>query len=480
MKLEIKKGQTSKLIEVFISDSSSTTGAGLTGLVYNSASLTAYYYRSGAASATVITLVTMTVGTWASGGFKEIDAANLPGWYQLGIPDAALVTGVDQIGMHLKGATNMAPLPLEIQLVDKIVNDLNDIASTDIVSAGAITTLSGAIVNVDTVDVCATNTDMRGTNNAALASVCTESRLAELGASNMPLDLDTLTTLVLNHESSRSSMEATLVADIAAVQLDLDNPAQYKADISALALEATAQLILSNTASIPTSGDIADAVWDETLSDHIADTTSTGYALSMAVDVVGNNLIVINIEDIDTSNPIPDVFVRITDSAVSQTFHRGYTDYLGQINAVLDDGSYNVLLRKAFYDFTVPETLTVAGSGTETYAGSGFAASTPSASGDTCVVYGWVTDIGGTSIRNAKIEVIESDTRRFNDTQKIVKTTKSIRSSISGYFELELIRSSLLTPSGIPYSIKITYPGFEYITTIIVPDTNSAELSTLV
>jgi hypothetical protein len=41
---------------------------------------------------------------------------------------------------------------------------LENIAATDIVSAGPITTLSGAVVNVDTVD---TNFDMRGTDNAA-------------------------------------------------------------------------------------------------------------------------------------------------------------------------------------------------------------------------------------------------------------------------------------------------------------------------
>jgi len=39
---------------------------------------------------------------------------------------------------------------------------------------------------------CMTNTDMRGTDNAALASVCTEERLSELDASNIPADVDTL------------------------------------------------------------------------------------------------------------------------------------------------------------------------------------------------------------------------------------------------------------------------------------------------
>lgn len=118
MKLLIKKDKTSKLLRVFIQDSSVSTGAGLTGLVYNSASLTAYYIREGAASPTSITLATMTVGTWASGGFKEVDATNMPGLYELGIPNAVLATGADSVVVMLKGATNMAPVVIEIQLVD--------------------------------------------------------------------------------------------------------------------------------------------------------------------------------------------------------------------------------------------------------------------------------------------------------------------------------------------------------------------------
>lgn len=115
-KVSIKAGTTSKLIDIFVQDSSSTTGGGLTGLVYNAASLTAYYYREGAASATAITLATMTLGTWATGGFIVVDGTNMPGCYQLGIPDAAIAAGAKSVLVMLKGATNMAPLVLEIEL----------------------------------------------------------------------------------------------------------------------------------------------------------------------------------------------------------------------------------------------------------------------------------------------------------------------------------------------------------------------------
>jgi len=196
MKIIVKKGKTSKLLNVFISDSSSTTGAGLTGLVYNTASLTAYYYREGAGTgATAISLVTMTLGTWVSGGFVEIDATNMPGWYELGVPDAVLATGVDSAGIHLKGATNMAPLPIEIQLDDNTAKDIYDIVNhasygnaklvrsttpantLDITANGNAGIDWGNIDNptaavdlsatdIQLCDTTTTNTDMKGTNGA--------------------------------------------------------------------------------------------------------------------------------------------------------------------------------------------------------------------------------------------------------------------------------------------------------------------------
>ena len=56
---------------------------------------------------------------------------------------------------------------------------LNDIAATDIVTAGPITTLSGAVVNVDTVDVTTTNTDMRGTDGAYTGTPATAGQIAD-------------------------------------------------------------------------------------------------------------------------------------------------------------------------------------------------------------------------------------------------------------------------------------------------------------
>ncbi len=225
--------------------------------------------------------------------------------------------------------------------------------------------------------------------------------------------------------------------------------------------------------------DIADAVWTQPSSGYYADDTTMGYMLVTGGGGPGANVANILVNDMDTGLPIPDTFVKVTDATNILTVAKGYTNSSGIFPVGLDDGDYNVILRKAFTDFTVPETLTVAGSGTYTYEGSGFSAANPSASG-TCVVYGWVTDIGGSPVKNAKIKATETIDSRFNDSNKIVKVTKTAASDSGGYFALELLRSSNLTHEGVKYRINITYTGFSYEAHILVPDASMVDFSTLV
>lgn len=124
MTLQYKVGSTDKSISVFIQDSSVTTGAGLTGLVYNSAGLTAYYTINNG-SATQITLASLASATAAhtDGGFIARDGTNMPGIYRLDLPDAVLAS-VGEVVVHLKGATNMVPTPKELQVVANITSDV--------------------------------------------------------------------------------------------------------------------------------------------------------------------------------------------------------------------------------------------------------------------------------------------------------------------------------------------------------------------
>jgi hypothetical protein len=111
MKLSMKAGTTQKRIRVLIINSS--TSLPMTGLTYNTAGLTFDYIREDQSAGTSVTFVSGTVGTWLSNSFAEI--TSVPGFYELGLPDAALASG-QSVQMILSGATNMGLVPIEIEL----------------------------------------------------------------------------------------------------------------------------------------------------------------------------------------------------------------------------------------------------------------------------------------------------------------------------------------------------------------------------
>ena len=191
-------------------------------------------------------------------------------------------------------------------------------------------------------------------------------------------------------------------------------------------------------------------------------------AILAQVAGTGNRVITIHVEDA-VAAPLADVLVRI--GTASQT-----TDTSGDAVFALDDGDYDVILRKDFVTFTVPESLTVAGDGTHDYTGAVFAPDVPTQP-DTCVVFGIVTDNGGAPVEDAEIFINTVDDTTFAGELKIVKNQETT-SAADGTWQLELIRNSELEP-GTAYQVIICDTSFKYETTITVPDQDSAEFSTI-
>ncbi len=138
-------GTTSHTEYVFIQDSSKSTGAGLSGLAYNSSGLTCYYVRT-RGSETSVTLASVTeTGAWSSGGFAECNTnGKMPGTYRLDVPDAVFATGATRAVLYLQGATNMAPVVLEYQLC---ALDINTALSSQSVSSvsGSVGSVTGDV-----------------------------------------------------------------------------------------------------------------------------------------------------------------------------------------------------------------------------------------------------------------------------------------------------------------------------------------------
>jgi hypothetical protein len=141
-KLTVKTGSTSRLEHVFILDSTSTTGAGKTGLT--NASVTMHFFRPADATVTPVTLSAGTLGTWTTGGFKEVSATDMPGLYEIGMPNAVFAATFNHSVVMIKG-TGIAPVVLEYDLVsydplDTVRLGLTALPNTAVTTNGSLIT----------------------------------------------------------------------------------------------------------------------------------------------------------------------------------------------------------------------------------------------------------------------------------------------------------------------------------------------------
>jgi hypothetical protein len=105
--ITIAPASTSQSIELYL---------GATGLTFATSGLAAYYVRNQSAPV-AITLVTQTAtGTWASGGFAEIDSSAVPGVYRLDVPNAAFAAGASDVTIVVRGASGTNGAVMTVKL----------------------------------------------------------------------------------------------------------------------------------------------------------------------------------------------------------------------------------------------------------------------------------------------------------------------------------------------------------------------------
>ena len=81
--------------------------------------------------------------------------------------------------LQVETTTNSDKTGYSISGTKTTLDALNDVAATDIVSSGAITTSGGAVSNVTLVATTTTNTDMRGTDGANTTTPPTSAQIAD-------------------------------------------------------------------------------------------------------------------------------------------------------------------------------------------------------------------------------------------------------------------------------------------------------------
>ncbi len=165
-KLQIVAGATSQSVNVFIRDSSSTTGAGLAAVAPAGGSLlagTKLYYSFTGTSASAGVAVSLSVlaavnSAWSSAGIVTIDGTNMVGWVRIDIPNAALATSSGRcVSFLLFGGTNMAPTPFEIELTainnqDGVRAGLTALPNAAADAAGGLFTMAASILTSPTAN----------------------------------------------------------------------------------------------------------------------------------------------------------------------------------------------------------------------------------------------------------------------------------------------------------------------------------------
>lgn len=294
MLIGYRRGQGSIILRVKILNSSVSTGAGLTGLSSTSSGLIISTIADTESTATAYTVAASNVETITTNGtfaaptagkcrFKEVDSTNHKGVYEIQIADARFnVSNAKSLLVSVSGATNAAETDVVIPLrdldpYDAVRAGLTALPNVASGSAGAIIT-SGtgtAQLSVSSGQVTvATNNDKTGYSLTQTFPSNFSSLAITAGgivtANTTQLAGQTVTAAgAVTFPSIVSSLTAAGVRTELATELG-------RIDVA-----TSTRLASSAYTTPPTVGAIADAVWDETLGDHLA-SGSTGAGLNAA------------------------------------------------------------------------------------------------------------------------------------------------------------------------------------------------------
>ena len=213
--------------------------------------------------------------------------------------------------------------------------------------------IAADVVNLDGVA-------MRGTDSAALASVCTEARLAHLNAdissrsSHAAADIWSVATRALTDKVgfALTTAEKAAIIDAAWDELIADH----------LGAGSTGKELSEATA--PTVEEVADQVWDELQSGH-TNAGSFGKYLDTEVSGVGGvgsgALSCTWTQKDSEGNPMDNVQVWITTDEAGANVVAGtrLTDASGEVSFMLDEGTYYVWREKGGFNFDNPQSWAV-------------------------------------------------------------------------------------------------------------------------
>lgn len=296
MKFQFKKAETSVILIVFIQDSSLTTGAGLGSLDQTSSITGGYVKRNGTGVALAVDEDVTTEGTYqapsTSAKVRIGTPANMPtGFYELHFHND-LFTTADYLTIGLGGASNMAPLNIEIQLTDI---DLNTALSSSTI---------GTATNLGANAVDSTSIADNAITAAKLNADCiTNAKIADDAIAAENLATNSITTDALADNTITAAKIASNAITAAKIASDAITAAKLATDC-----------ITSDELAASAITEIAAGVLTSTLTEAYA-ADGAEFTLSQALYMLWS--IAAELEDVNTTTPDSK---KLDGSTVAMTF----------------------------------------------------------------------------------------------------------------------------------------------------------------
>jgi len=239
------------------------------------------------------------------------------------------VKGFDDIDFSTSQKTSLnAATPASVQNIPATGSGFTALGDTRLANLDAAistrTKPADTQARVTLVDTTTVNSDMRGTDSAALASVCTETRLAELDAGNLPTDIAALPTDAdVNAACDSAIADAAIPAALATA-----HGAGSWLTATGFSTHSAADVWAVSVRTLSTFGslvaDIATAVWGAS----VRTLSAFGFALGFATptDVTGSQAAVESaISGLKDFDPAVDVVARVTlvDTVTANSDMRG-------------------------------------------------------------------------------------------------------------------------------------------------------------
>lgn len=175
------------------------------------------YIRQGGLRTSIGTLSTLAAADSAhsDGGFKEVDATNMPGVYRIDVADAAFASGVDSVVIQLKMTAEFIATPKEIEIrstIDSDVTEIKVVADAQARSAASIvdgTAATGTLsltemttnLTIAVVDQYKSRIIIFATDTATIALRGQATDITAVAIANGKLTFTALTTIPANGDT---------------------------------------------------------------------------------------------------------------------------------------------------------------------------------------------------------------------------------------------------------------------------------------